>query len=95
MLMTLSIDTSRIDDKITVLASELKSRFPNGIPERIDSELSRLSNDIILGDLSTAVGAGGTRKVVQAVDFGSYFDVFAAALRAGDFDIHNDPLMVG
>lgn len=48
MLMTLSIDTSRIDDKITVLASELKSRFPNGIPERIDSELSRLSNDISL-----------------------------------------------
>lgn len=95
MIATLTIDTSRIDKKISSFTADLKSRFPNGIPERIDSELSRLSNDIILGDLSTAVGAGGTRKVIQAVDFGSYFDVFAAALRAGDFDIHNDPLMVG
>ncbi|MCS6039306.1 hypothetical protein LNP20_15850 [Klebsiella pneumoniae subsp. pneumoniae] len=47
MLITLSIDTSRIDDKIHVLTGELKSRFPDGISERVDSELSRLTNDII------------------------------------------------
>lgn len=91
MIATLAIDTSRIDEKISSLTADLKSRFPDGIPERVDSELSRLSNDIILGDFSTAVGAGGARKVIQAVDFGNCFDVFAAALQAGDFDIHNDP----
>lgn len=94
MLMTLSIDTSRIDEKINVLTSELKSRFPDGIPERVDSELSRLTNDIIFTDFSSAVGADGTRKVVQRVDFGGSFDVFTSALRAGDFDVHDDPQMV-
>ncbi|CAM6705312.1 TPA: hypothetical protein RRV19_003621 [Klebsiella pneumoniae] len=94
MLMTLSIDTSRIDDKITVLTSELKSRFPDGIPERVDSELSRLTNDIIFTDLSSTVGADGTREIVQRVDFGGCFDSFTSALRAGDFDVHGDPLKV-
>ena len=94
MLITLSIDTLRIDDKIHVLTSELKSRFPDGIPERVDSELSRLTNDIILTDFSSAVGADGAREVVQSVDFGGSFDVFTSALRAGDFDVHGDPLKV-
>lgn len=94
MLMTLSIDTSRIDDKITVLTSELKSRFPDGIPERVDSELSRLTIDIIFTDLSSTVGADGTREIVQRVDFGGCFDSFTSALRAGDFDVHGDPLKV-
>lgn len=94
MLMTLSIDTSRIDDKITVLTSELKSRFPDGIPERVDSELSRLTNDIIFTDLSSTVGADVTREIVQRVDFGGCFDSFTSALRAGDFDVHGDPLKV-
>lgn len=94
MLITLSIDTSRIDDKITVLTSELKSRFPDGIPERVDSELSRLTNDIIFTDLSSTVGADGTREIVQRVDFGGCFDSFTSALRVGDFDVHGDPLKV-
>lgn len=94
MLITLSIDTSRIDDKINFLTSELKSRFPDGIPERVDSELSRLTNDIIFTDLSSTVGADGTREIVQRVDFGGCFDSFTSALRAGDFDVHGDPLKV-
>ena len=94
MLITLSIDTSRIDDKINVLTSELKSRFPDGISERVDSELSRLANDIILTDFSSTVGADGTRTVVKCADFGGCFDVFAAALRAGAFDVPAEPLRV-
>lgn len=94
MLITLSIDTSRIDEKIRAITGELKSRFPDGISERVDSELSRLANDIILTDFSSTVGADGTRKVVQCADFGGCFDAFAAALRAGDFDVHGEPLKV-
>ncbi|HBX6316892.1 TPA: hypothetical protein MH660_10770 [Klebsiella pneumoniae] len=94
MLITLSIDTSRIDDKIHVLTGELKSRLPDGISERVDSELSRLTNDIIFTDFSSAVGADGAREVVQRVDFGGSFDAFTSALRAGDFDVHGDPLKV-
>lgn len=91
MIATLSIDTYKITEKVNALCEEITSRFPDGIPERIESEFPGLCDDIILTDFSTAILASGTNQIVQAVDFGSRFDAFTAALMAGDFDFHADP----
>nr|WP_094433482.1 hypothetical protein [Pectobacterium carotovorum]OYN49471.1 hypothetical protein B7L51_19585 [Pectobacterium carotovorum] len=91
MQATLSINTTKITEKVKSLSDEVLSRFPDGIPDRIHGELSSLCDDIVFTDFSSAFVAGGTNKIVQAVDFGARFDAFTAALRAGNFDVHGDP----
>ena len=91
MQATLSIDTTKITEKVESLSKEVLSRFPDGVPECIHGELSSLCDDIVFTDFSSAFIAGAPNQIIQAVDFGARFDAFTAALRAGNFDVHGDP----
>lgn len=88
MVMTLSLDTSLLGEKVDQLTALLKARFPDGLPDSIDSHLLSLCDDIVFVERSTTVVAGSRRKFIQRVDFGESFDVLTAAIRAGDFDVH-------
>lgn len=87
MVMTLSLDVTLLDEKIAQLTEMLKARFPEGIPDGIESHLTSLCNDIVFAERSPAVDTGCIGKIVQRVDFGGSFDVLTAAIRAGDFDV--------
>lgn len=88
MVMTLSLDTTLLDEKIAQLTELLKARFTEGLPDCIDSHLTGLCDDIVFVERPPAVDTGGFGKFIQRVDFGGSFDVLTAAIRAGDFDVH-------
>ncbi|PWC10644.1 hypothetical protein B4923_16110 [Brenneria roseae subsp. americana] len=82
------LDTADIDRKVEELAGLIKSRFPDGAPDFLDSHLSSVCDDIILTDGPPATGADGTDQIVQRVDFGRRFDDLATAIRTGNFNAH-------
>ncbi|WP_145536946.1 hypothetical protein [Yersinia alsatica] len=88
MVVTLSLDTTLLNVKIKQLTDLIKSRFPEGVPEGIDSQLTSLSNDIVFIDGPSTVKTTGINQIVQRVDFGFSFDALTAAIRAGNFDFH-------
>lgn len=88
MVMTLSLDTTMLDEKIAQLTTLLKARFPEGCPDCLDSHLTSLCNDIVFVECSPAVVTGGFGKFIQRVDFGGSFDLLTSAIRAGNFDVH-------
>ncbi|RAW93947.1 MULTISPECIES: hypothetical protein [unclassified Photorhabdus] len=76
------IDTILIEEKLSELTKLVNSRFPNGFPDKFDSVLLGLSDDLIFIDRVTAINANGITHIIQRVDFGSRFNDFVAALRA-------------
>ncbi|AYH27181.1 hypothetical protein F9U45_10360 [Pectobacterium versatile] len=88
MPMQIIIDTSIIDKKIAELAELVRSRFPDGAPDFLDSQFSGLCDDIIFSDNPSTVSADGTYQVIQRIDFGRRFDDLYAAIRTGNFNAH-------
>ena len=85
MLASVSIDTSEAQHQLSELMSLLELKFPSKLlPDLVFHELSTVSNDIILGDGPTTASAGF--NIVHRARFGTKFERFASALRAGEFD---------
>lgn len=80
----LCLDLTPLKEKISQLVLELELAFPESIPDDIRSRFLGLSNDIFLGELTSAVTADRTLQVVQRIDLGCGFDDLTAAVRAND-----------
>lgn len=84
----LRFHTAALSGQLNELIELLKTRFPEGIPSQIISDLQGLSLDIVLSHHSSAVIADGTVEVLKGLRFGSRFEDFRAALLAGKFGVH-------
>src|SRR4051812_26528629 len=84
--VTLAMDTSIAEQHMHELIQLLESRFPKGIPRQILSDLKSLSLDVVLSNNGSTLLADGTVKVLQRLRFGREFEIFRAALYAGEID---------
>ncbi|MDZ7320755.1 hypothetical protein N4G41_03810 [Kosakonia sacchari] len=80
--VSIKIDTTPLKEQIVQLVSEVESAFPEGLPDDIRSRLLSLSDNIFLGEFSSAITANGTLEIVHRIHFCSCVDDFTAALRA-------------
>lgn len=81
------LDCTPLEEKINQLISYFESTFPKCLSDDLCCELLRLSNDILPGELTTALATDGTLQIIQRVDFGPGFDDFTAALRARERNV--------
>jgi hypothetical protein len=84
----LRFDTAALLGQLNEPIELLKTRFPEGIPNQIISDIQGLSFDIVLSNYGSAVIADGTVEVLQGLRFGSRCEDFRAALLAGKFRVH-------
>ena len=80
----LALDPTPLNEKISQLVSLVDSAFPEDIPDDIRIRLSDLSDNIIFGELTSALTTNRPVRIVLRVDFDCGFDDVAAALRAGN-----------
>ncbi|PHM67156.1 hypothetical protein Xsto_00435 [Xenorhabdus stockiae] len=79
ILASIKFDTSKLDKKI----DELKSVFPEGIPDHVSGIIASLSSNIFFADSSTTRSTLGSVEVIYFLDFdaGAYNKV-TMAIRA-------------
>ncbi len=82
-LFSITFDTTIVEKQGTELSEALWQIFPDGIPHDLVENIPRLLSDVVLSDSGTTFGTDGIRKRLIALRFGSNFDHFMAALRAG------------
>jgi hypothetical protein len=81
-------DTTKIIEQLDELKRLLESRFPQGIPDKILSDLLGLSLDVVFTDSRTTSSADGTIKIVQGMRFGTCFERLGATILAFERDVH-------
>jgi hypothetical protein len=84
----LSFDTSEIDAQLHELCLLLKSRFSEGIPDLVLSDLQSLCVDVVLSNGGTTRSAGGSLEILQRLRFRFSFEDLRAALLTGKRDVH-------
>jgi hypothetical protein len=83
------LDTSEAKNQLDEFMELLKTRFPDGVPSEIFSNLTSLTLDVVFTEGRSTVGANGTIKVFQGFRFGSRFERLRTAVLTGEWDVHN------
>jgi hypothetical protein len=85
---SLSFDTTEITAQLDDLEELPESRFPEGVPSQILSDLSGLGLDVVFTDSRTAPGANGALEIFQALRLARSFERFRTTVLALEGDVH-------